>query len=127
MKPNIEDFKLKPEVETTENIVGYTWAANRSLPPSEIDVDSPKCYAKKISMKNINSEKVYYYVRTGTDGRLYDPEGLYTTGNAHEYSKEKGRSVYEFKLVSKEVFTHYLKFLQTKNKAWLDTCNRLMS
>ncbi len=81
--------------------------------------DLEQAYAKSIK----RGRSIFYFVKRGADGKLYNPMGLYTE-NKHSKITRAGREMWTFSPVDKNTFIHYIKFLSTKNAAWLLTAQR---
>ena len=99
-----------------ESVIGYTAGY-------EIDVNSPKCYAKKTTIQSESGVKEKFYIKYDDKGFMFDPWGLYTEGTENKklYGDE---STGLLKKVSKKSFSHYLDYLRTRNKAWLHNAER---
>lgn len=81
--------------------------------------ETPKTYAKSISGKR---EK--YYIKTGSYGKIYNPMGMFAEGKANKFVAKLGKKEFEFKEVNYKIFEMYIKFLSTKNIAWLNNAER---
>lgn len=99
-----------------ESVIGYTVG-------QEIDVNSPKCYAKKITIQSGAGIKEKFYVKYDNKGFMYDPWGLYTEGTEEKklYGDEP---TWSFRKVDEKSFSYYLDYLKTRNKAWLHNAER---
>ncbi len=86
----------------------------------EVEEDSPDAYAKQVRVNN----KIRYYVKQDTYGRLYDPNGMYSENRQQKQLRHAGRPNWVFRDVEKKVYDYYLKFLETKNGAWLSNAER---
>jgi len=49
---------------------------------------------------------------------------MYSEGMAKKQLRHAGRPEWEFKETNEQVFTKYIKFLKTKNTAWLNNAER---
>ncbi len=70
-----------------------------------------------------------YLVKKGTvgadAGHLLNPNSIwFIDGQETSFDKRSGRKVFEFSKVTKSCFDFYLKFLQTKNPAYLRNAER---
>lgn len=84
---------------------------------------SSKEYARIVSVTSEGRPPhVTYWVRTNGQGKYFDPYGLYSEGLATK--KIGGKLVWDFREVKKGTFDYYIKFLQTKNRGWLNTAER---
>ena len=99
-----------------ESIVGYTVG-------KKIEVNNPKCYAKKVTIESKAGTQEKFYVKYDNKGFMYDPWGLYTEGTEERklYGDEPAGS---FRKVSNRPFSYYLQYLETRNKAWLHNAER---
>jgi|LUMV01.1.fsa_nt_gb hypothetical protein len=75
----------------------------------------PKAYCKKVVNSQTNRET--YYVKYGR-GVLFDPWGIFA-------GKERSRD-FSLVKVSKNVFEHYYKFIEGKNRSFLSLAERSM-
>lgn len=85
--------------------------------------DGDNVFAKKIITNNIKK----YYIKVGTYGKVYNPIGLFSEGTANKFLARAGKKAWEFKEVNSKVFDMYIKFLKTKNIAWLNNAEREMN
>lgn len=85
--------------------------------------DETKCLAKSVTIDNRPTK---YYIRVGTYGKVYNPIGLYSEGHSEKFLSKMGKKQFEFKEVNKTIFDYYIKFLTTKNIAWLNHAEREM-
>ena len=93
--------------------------------PETIDVSDKKCYAKKkLIKKNDGSEKYKYYIKIGVDGFVFNPWGMFDEGTEGNYARSRGRAKWSFSEVNKKCFDFYVRFLQSRNKAWLSNAER---
>ena len=74
-----------------------------------INISSTKTLAKSI----VSSGSTKYFIKTGKYNKIYNPIGMY--------------SEWEFKEVNQKIFDLYLKFLTSKNIAWLNNAERELS
>ena len=88
----------------------------------EVEEDDPSAYAKTVWA----NDKTIYYVKQNKYGGLYNPNGMYSEGNASKELRHAGRPNWVFISVGRKVFNYYLKFLETKNEAWLINAEREM-
>jgi len=68
--------------------------------------------------------RMKWFVKRGRYGHLYNPIGLYAEGTKKRQLRHAGKSAWEFKAATKKCFHYYIKFLQTKNPAWLKNAER---
>ena len=85
--------------------------------------EEKECYAKSQKYTNQQGlERLSYYIKSGRDGSLFNPWGMYTEGTE---SKSFGsESYWKFKAVSKKCFDFYLRFLESRNKSWILNAER---
>jgi len=83
----------------------------------KIEEDGKDCYAKRNDFKNADgNDRSSYYVKSGRDGSLFDPWGMYSEGTE---KKEFGsESYWRFKSVNKKCFELYVRFLESKNNSF---------
>tara|TARA_Y100001938_G_C8033960_1_gene402262 strand:+ start:686 stop:1117 length:432 start_codon:yes stop_codon:yes gene_type:complete len=117
------------------SITGYTYSRNMQKDsnghyvisePETIDPENKDCFSKKIDIKRPDTETLTYryYVKSGLDGSLFDPWGMFSEGTQASYAKRQGKSSWTFKKVSKECFDFYNNFLKSRNAAWLKNAER---
>ncbi len=83
------------------------------------------CFAKKVSIKKSKDEtKHKYYAKVGIEGFMFNPWGPFSEGTQGDYAKGHGKSAWSFKEVTEKCFNFYIKFLQSKNQAWLKNAER---
>ena len=100
--------------EDSRDVIAYTVLLE------EVGENDPSAYAKTV---RINGKKIYY-VKQDKYGKLYNPRGMYSEGNESKELRHAGRPNWIFRDVEKKVFDYYLKFLKTKNEAWLTNAER---
>tara|TARA_R110002020_G_scaffold162955_3_gene348897 strand:+ start:3561 stop:3950 length:390 start_codon:yes stop_codon:yes gene_type:complete len=86
----------------------------------EVDEDASSAYAKTVRVNG----RAIYYVKQNKYGKLYNPNGMYSEGSESKQLRHAGRPNWVFRDVDKKVFDYYLKFLETKNEAWLNNAER---
>lgn len=84
-----------------------------------ITEDESKAFAKKVYRNQL-----FYYIKTGPNGRIYNPMGMFSEGNHNKFLAKLGKPEWKFTKVNHKVFDMYLNFLKTKNIAWLNTAQR---
>jgi|TARA_R110002020_G_scaffold46539_17_gene132387 hypothetical protein len=99
-----------------EDIKGFPML---NLNKKENAFDMIDAYAVKIT----RGSKSSYYVRRGKHGRLYNPIGMYSEGNANKKLRQ-GQFEWNLKPTSQKIFDYYTNFLKTKNTAWLNNAER---
>ena len=93
----------------------------------EIDPENKFCYAKKTIIEDPDGKtRNKYYVKAGTDGKIFNPWGMFSEGTQGKYSKGRGKSEWSFVVVTEKCFEFYSKFLQSRNSAWLTSAEREM-
>jgi hypothetical protein len=80
-----------------------------------------KTYAKKIIRKD-NSYK--YLIKLSNNSKLFNPLSIYGIEQDKSFLNRVCRSNKKFKEVNQKAFEWYLKFLTTKNIAWLNNAER---
>ena len=81
--------------------------------------DREEAYAKSVRV----GYNTHYFVKKGSDGRLYNPTGLYNESRSSKI-QHIGMELWKFDKVDRNTFMHYLKFLSTGNTAWITTAQR---
>ena len=82
--------------------------------------NSYNAFAKKVT----RGQRTKYYVKRGRHGRLFNPIGLYSEGTAKKQLRHAGKPEWEYKETTAQVFNKYIKFLKTRNVAWLNNAER---
>ena len=103
------------EGRNTIERVGYGRGGANSPP------DDLSCFAKTLT--DTADKTVFYHVRRYNDGRLVDP-AEFVLGAERKRDDGLGRDRYPFRVVRKEAFDAYLKYLRTNNKAYYHVANR---
>lgn len=85
------------------------------------DVEDDSC-AKLTKTNN----KHRYFIKIDTYGKPYNPIGMYSENQINKFSSKAGKKIYTFKETNEKAFNQYLKFLKTKNLAWLRNAEREM-
>ena len=117
-----------------DTVLGYT--ANSVIPrdsrghmvfssPDQIDPGHDECYAKLVVIKR--SEDNYYskyFIKIGVDGQIFNPWGMFSEGTQGQFNKVLGKPEWNFTEVKEKCFEFYIKFLQSRNNAWLNNAER---
>jgi len=69
-------------------------------------------------------KKVRYFIKTNSLGKHYDPIGMFSENRHNKVLKHAGKKEWEWKEVPHTVFIFYLKYLKSRNKAWLINSER---
>ena len=77
-------------------------------------------HAIKISI----GDRTKYYIKRGTDGRLFNPIGIFSEGTSTRQLKHAGKPMWDFKETRPEIFDLYINFLLTKNISYLKNAER---
>jgi hypothetical protein len=97
-----------PVLWDVEDAEGCIWPAE----------DREEAYAKRVNTQT----SIIYYIRTGHDGRLFNP---LSGQNESLHNKQKlGLGGRTFLRVAPNTFDMYLSFLKTKNQSWLNNAER---
>jgi hypothetical protein len=80
----------------------------------------PDAYAIRVD----TGTRIRYYVKRGKYGKLFNPIGLYSEGTQRKQHRHAGKPAWEFKEATQKVFTYYIKFLRSRNAAWLNNAER---
>lgn len=70
--------------------------------------------------KYVRGQRVKYYVKQDNAGHFYNPIGLY----GKQKQRKGSQDVWRFRETSKQAFELYIKFLKTRNVAWLQQAER---
>lgn len=96
----------------------HDWLDDEGFP--RVNKEAPDAYAKSIS----GNTKTKFFVKRGRYGKLYNPIGLYSEGTANKQLRHAGKPEWEFREETEKVFDFYIRFLKTKNSAWLNNAER---
>jgi len=77
-----------------------------------------------LAKKTKTNDRTKFFIKVGLYGRPYNPIGMYSEGYNKKFLSKAGKSEYSFKEVNEKTFSFYLKFLTTKNTAWLNYTER---
>jgi hypothetical protein len=124
MHPDVVDEVLTIP-DATEIVMGYTVGKDEKGIPNTIDPESVDCYAKQVLIYIDDEPRTTFFVKTGLNGQLYDPWGIFTEGTQHKEAKHMGRPVWQFKQVEEDCFCNYTKYLMTRNRAFLLNAERV--
>lgn len=72
-----------------------------------------------LAKKVCTNGRTTYFVKIDQNGELFNPIGMYTHKNDRIFQKKKDLERQKLVAVKKDIFYFYLRFLSTKNKAWL--------
>lgn len=65
------------------------------------------------------------YAKINREGLLLNPNSLYyVPGEEKSYNHQRGKATYNFTKVNEDCYTYYLRFLETKNPAFLRNAER---
>ena len=116
--------KSVEEEISTHNTAFYTmfgkheWVDDGGFP--RMDSENVDTFAKSIT----DEDKNKFFAKRGRYGKLFNPIGIYSEGTAGKQMRHAGRHEWQFKEVSKKTFDFYIRFLKTKNSAWLHNAER---
>lgn len=116
------------ENESVSKVAYYTILGQEDYLENDLPLKTEEddlVYAKKTLRVN-NSIK--YSVRLATDGKLLNPFSVYDDNkiNNQTFLESVCRANHKFKTVNETTFNWYVKFLSTKNIAWLKNAEREM-
>ena len=83
-----------------------------------VDESSDIAYAKRVV---VNGKEIHY-VKQDRYGNLFNPQGMYSERNQSQNTRFS--KTWNFRAVTPKAFDLYLKFLETKNEAWLSNAER---
>lgn len=119
MKPDeVSDIIDVKDIDSGENYYTDTFKSEYTDTdgfPRTNDKNKAIAYLKTVVQDG--QAKDTYYVLTNDKGQLYDPNGLFMEETLHKTKSMAGRKVWGWKRYNEEVFSNYLRFLRTKNKA----------
>jgi hypothetical protein len=82
--------------------------------------DAKNVYAKTVTV----SDRTRYFVTIGLHGKLFNPMGMYSEGRREKFLSKIGKTEWNLKEVNPKIFNMYIKFLSTRNIAWLNNAQR---
>jgi hypothetical protein len=88
---------------------------------TEIDIDSPVCYAKKYEMTN---GRTTFYVKTNLRHIIIDPFNGEHTSNLERAARRTGNPSSSFRPISKNGFEAYIQYITTKNSVFYRRASR---
>ena len=96
----------------------HEWIDEEGFP--RLHNENSDAYAKSVT----GNTRTRFFVKRGRHGKLYNPIGIYSEGTANKQLRHTGRLEWEFKESTQKVFNFYIRFLKTKNSAWLNNAER---
>jgi hypothetical protein len=90
---------------------------------ARVSEDSKKVLARKIQR---DDGSVKYSIKLDNSARLFNPGSIFNTDKHANFLDTVCRRSNKFKDVSEKTFSMYLKFLKTKNVAYLHNAEREM-
>ena len=111
------------EIFTFKGSEDYLDADQYPMLDIEEDVDAftlADAYAIRIN----SGSRIRHYVKRGKYGKLFNPIGMYSEGTERKQHRHAGKPAWEFKETSEKIFNYYIKFLRSKNAAWLNNAER---
>lgn len=111
--------------EQTENVELFTMLGmedfldDNQCPQTRID--DKRTYAKKITR---NDGTIKYTIKMAPDKKLFNPISPIDKDSNSVFLDKVSRSNDKFRSVNQKTFDWYLKFLSTKNTAWLYNAER---
>tara|TARA_B100000959_G_scaffold280118_1_gene341400 strand:- start:895 stop:1287 length:393 start_codon:yes stop_codon:yes gene_type:complete len=102
-------------------VYGYT------IDDEIINPESDECFCKSVFNANPNTTvEPKHYIKTGTDGLLFNPWGMFSEGTQGDYARTRGKSKWVFSEVNHTCLGLYRWFLKTRNRAYLSNAEREM-
>jgi len=83
--------------------------------------NSDKVYAKR---SHRDDGSIKYSIKLDSNGKIYNPISIYGVSKITSFLDRICRSQNKYKEVNEKAFSMYLKFLKTKNVAWLHNTER---
>lgn len=87
------------------------------------NTNDTRILAKKIIRDN---NTIRFSVKLGSNGKIYNPISIYGEEKNNNFLDRICRNSNKFKEVNAKAFDMYIKFLKTKNTAWLFNAEREM-
>jgi len=82
--------------------------------------DRAAAYAKAVD----KAGQKKYYVKMSNEGKMFNPIGMMHEHHSKQIDRQRGRNVFEFTEVNLQAFNMYVRFLQSKNTAYLSHAER---
>lgn len=114
------EVKKENEFYTLNGLEDYKDTENNPRINQEND---SKVLAKKI-VREDNS--IRFSVKLGNNGKMYNPVSIYGEEKNSNFLDRICRNTNKFRDVNSKAFDLYVKFLKTKNIAWLNNAEREM-
>lgn len=86
-----------------------------------VESNNPNIFAKQTHDSN-GSKK--FYIRLSNNGNIYNPISVYGEEKTNTFLDRVCKDGVKFREVNQKVFDMYLKFLGSKNIAWLHNAER---
>jgi|LauGreDrversion4_2_1035121.scaffolds.fasta_scaffold08420_7 hypothetical protein len=127
-----EAFELRPKNELKKEVEYFTLKGHQDFLDDQgnprSNGDGNDVLAKKICYYDENNSvvvaKTRYQIKIGAYGRIFNPIGMYSEGNANKFSSKSGKEEWRMKEVNESIFNLYVAFLKTKNVAHLTLAER---
>jgi DUF1365 family protein len=87
----------------------------------QLKTESETVFARRVLRKD---GSIKYSIRLSNAGKLFNPISIYGQEQNHSFLNRVCRSNNKFKEVNQKTFNWYVKFLKTKNVAWLNNAER---
>jgi hypothetical protein len=120
-------FEHKHIISNQENefytLVGLEDFTDISNNPRITDENDAKILAKKIIRED---KSVRFSVKLASNGKMYNPVSIYGQEKTSNFLDRICRNTNKFRDVNSKAFDLYVKFLKTKNTAWLNNAEREM-
>lgn len=117
--------KKNPSPSKEQSDTYYTLVGMHDFIDSEsnyvVDSNNKNIFAKQIHDSN-GSKK--FYVRLANNGSIYNPISIYGEEKTNTFLDRVCKDGIKFREVNQKVFNMYLKFLGSKNIAWLHSAER---
>lgn len=114
-----------PRTETVYTIIGkQEYLEENKYPCLHLKVQEALGHKDAYAIKISVGDRTKYYVKRGSDGRIFNPIGLFSEGTSTKQIKHAGKGVWNFKEIKADVFDLYINFLLTKNVSYLKNAER---
>jgi hypothetical protein len=104
-------------------LIGLEDYKDNSNNPRVNNDNDTKILAKKIVRED---NTVRFSIKLGSNGKMYNPVSIYGEEKTSNFLDRICRNTNKFRDVNAKAFDLYIKFLKTKNTAWLNNAEREM-
>lgn len=120
-------FNQSDNTAKSDNITKYCLVDNKTREDESghpiVDNPAKESYVLAYKTQKANGEHKFM-IRINADRKLYNPLSIYGKDRSFKLLDNITRSSLEYKEVNSTTFDFYLRFLSTKNIAWLNKAER---